>query len=415
MKTFLKYFKIFCLLLLCFLGFAFLSCFLPQKQIEYHVKRTLQQGDFTQEYPYIVTNNENCRLDNFTDALILNEAYHINSDNILQSMFLLKQNEFKESQSNTLKLAIEDKNQTLDNGYPRYWHGNTFLVRLFLTFSSYPRWRIFMYVISSLLFLLTCMRINKNLSTKEALIFATAFLSCNFFVMQFSIQFFPALCLSLLGALFVIKYHKSFSSVCTVAFVFGCLTIYFDLLTVPLLVLGTILTMWLLFSTKDKTITLKQGFYSIAGLSSFWFIGAILTWTSKWTLTYLTIDKHIFIDAKESLLLRTTANKDGVDFNRFEAISENFSYVHWAIVLVFALILIYFMIKRFNKKGYVNAILFFAIALLPYIWYLLAANHSMKHYWFTFRLQIVAVLGILFAINSFIKPNIKPTKKKSRN
>lgn len=415
MKPILKYLKVFLILLICFLGFAFLSCLLPQKQIQYHIKRSLQQGDLNEEYTYVIGNNDNSRFDNFSDALILNEAYHINSDNILESMFLLKQNKFNESQVNTLKLATENENLDLDNGYPRYWHGNTFLVRLFLMFSSYPRWRVFMYVISSLLLLLTSIQIYKNFSIREALIFAVAFLSCNFFIMQLSIQFFPVLVLSLLGALFVIKYYKSYPSICTLSFVFGCLTIYFDLLTTPLLVLGAILTVWLLFSTKDREISLKKDFISMIYLSFLWFSGAVITWVSKWVLTYMTIDRHIFIDAKETFLSRTTSNMDGTDFQRFDAITKNLTYVHWSVVLVFALVLIFFLVRHFYKKGYTNAILFFLIALLPYIWYVFAANHSMKHYWFTFRLQIITIWGILFAINSFIKPKVKSTKEKQDN
>lgn len=33
-----------------------------------------------------------------------------------------------------------------------------------------------------------------------------------------------------------------------------------------------------------------------------------------------------------------------------------------------------------------------ATALLPYVWYILAANHSYQHSWFTYRSQLTTVL-----------------------
>lgn len=93
-----------------------------------------------------------------------------------------------------------------------------------------------------------------------------------------------------------------------------------------------------------------------------------------------------------------------MDLTRFDAIKNNFQHVQWMVVLVVAIILVYFIVRHFNKYGIKAFGLFLLIALLPYVWYIIVDNHSYVHYWFTFRLQIVAVMGLLFALNSMVKP-----------
>lgn len=122
-----------------------------------------------------------------------------------------------------------------------------------------------MYVLSSLLLLFTCLKLYQATSTRVAILFAVAFLSCNVFIAQISLQFFPVLCLALIGSLSVIKYHHNYTKIYEMFFIFGCLTIYFDLLTTPALTLGTMLAVWLALETTDNKVSftkdLKKTFF----------------------------------------------------------------------------------------------------------------------------------------------------------
>lgn len=50
------------------------------------------------------------------------------------------------------------------------------------------------------------------------------------------------------------------------------------------------------------------------------------------------------------------------------------------------------------------------MALTPYIWLNLLANHSQIHFWFTYRGQIITVFSILCGVASLIPPT--PDDKK---
>ena len=64
-------------------------------------------------------------------------------------------------------------------------------------------------------------------------------------------------------------------------------------------------------------------------------------------------------------------------------------------LIIFALIAIYYA-KRFidlkerislgNLKG---ALPFLLVAMLPFVWYLFASNHSYIHFWFTYRELVI--------------------------
>ena len=404
MKTLLKYLKIFAILLIIFVGFGIFACLLPSDNIRYNIRKSVQRGDLAEEYPLAVIQKENCKLDNFTDALILNEAYCMDKSNLLQSIFLLRQSVYEQSQTNTLRLLVYNNNYNLDNGYTRYWHGNTFLARCFMTVASYSHWRIFLYVLSSLLLLFTCLKLYQATSTRVAILFAVAFLSCNVFIAQISLQFFPVLCLALIGSLSVIKYHHNYTKIYEMFFIFGCLTIYFDLLTTPALTLGTMLAVWLALETTDNKVSFTKDLKKLFSFSAIWLIGSIVTWLSKWILAFLTVEKDVFKQAFNQITERSSSQFGDMDLTRFDAIKNNFQHVQWMVVLVVAIILVYFIVRHFNKYGIKAFGLFLLIALLPYVWYIIVDNHSYVHYWFTFRLQIVAVMGLLFALNSMVKP-----------
>ena len=70
--------------------------------------------------------------------------------------------------------------------------------------------------------------------------------------------------------------------------------------------------------------------------------------------------------------------------------------------VVAGVVLLYAVIQSIRKPGvakvWLKRPLFLLIVLMPYVWYLLLANHSYLHWWFTYRLQAVAILGLLLAI-----------------
>ena len=49
-----------------------------------------------------------------------------------------------------------------------------------------------------------------------------------------------------------------------------------------------------------------------------------------------------------------------------------------------------------------NSIYILLLIGYPYIWYTVLAGHSQVHYWFTYRLQIIAVFSLLSFLSYII-------------
>ena len=106
----------------------------------------------------------------------------------------------------------------------------------------------------------------------------------------------------------------------------------------------------------------------------------------------LILGQNIFSDAYEVSLYRMEAE----EFTRWEALTKNFGMLNlWMISIAVVVLLLFSIINRL-KISYKKVILFLIIGLMPYVWYLLLANHSYLHWWFTYRLQAITVVCLLF-------------------
>ena len=66
------------------------------------------------------------------------------------------------------------------------------------------------------------------------------------------------------------------------------------------------------------------------------------------------------------------------------------------VALTAALLCIPSFLTMKNKRDSWHVVGALAVcALLPYVWFAIVANHSMIHYYFTFRLQIASVFSVL--------------------
>lgn len=60
-----------------------------------------------------------------------------------------------------------------------------------------------------------------------------------------------------------------------------------------------------------------------------------------------------------------------------------------------------------DKKMYLKNIHFLLIAIIPFVWYMVLANHSYVHYWFTYRELAI----FIFAILVWLSKNLEECKK----
>ena len=352
------------------------------------------------------------KLDNFTDALMLNSALSVDSDHPIQSAmrntYCLVNND-RHSIIDAANCLIENSGEELKKvDYSRYWHGYQVFLRPLLCFMDYNGIRIFQYVsfflLLSLLLLLIYVRYNKNVSV-------SLFLSLcliNVFIVPLSIQFSTVFFITFLSILFMLVFnkfmHKSYGSLCFF-FCIGGITSFFDLLTVPLITLGLPLIVYL--SCIDNGDKWK----SLFSISLFWLLGYSAIWVSKWFLSYLIIDYSILDDAVQQVAFRVSTSYDGFDMSIAGIIGYLVHYLNYhgliglgitflSIVVVFIGILVICW-----KKIKVDSYLLF-IALFPAFWCHILRNHSIIHCWFVWRVFVISIFAVLLLLLSFYRKRI---------
>lgn len=383
-----KVFKSFVLLLTTYIFLMIVSFSIPNKYVEKNVQESISLINNEGMYPSLNKSDRGSRLDNFTDRIMFDKSI--------------------KDQTNPVKAAMSV------NDYSRYWHGYQVLLRPLLIFISYGNIRQMYGLILMILIGLNFYFLTKKLDVFIALAFLISLYSVRFYTFFLSMQFSNVFIIMLIFNLFLLSRKTSMlkKNFYLPFFIVGSITNFIDLLTVPMITLGIPLVLVLyseVSSTSSGQNLTIQYLFKILFSSIFWGIGYGLTWFSKWCVASILLRKNVILDALNKALFRTEGNKE-YPLNRSEMLHNNLGLIlNKFCLVVFTLFIIFVVVMVFYKKNLLrrylnkNALYLITVALLPYTWYEVLANHSQIHYWFTYRLQFVSVFAILSFLSYIIR------------
>ncbi len=402
MKSLLIYIRASALLVLIFIMFSFLSCLLPDEPVRKNIERSVQYLEGISEYPEPIISGRKHSLDYYMDGLIMNMIYSIDNEEPFKSAMSgrsRQQGGPYTTQIDQLKYSIENKNLAPNVEYARYWHGNTFFFRFFFMFMDYNELKWFIYMITSLLLVVFTIVLYQNTGGLRTLGMISGLLMVNIYLMQFSMQLSPVLMIGIV-ACFILnrRFRKRPETVPFVFFFAGAFVSYFDLLTAPLLTLGLPMLLWIGLETKRSDHSILHSLKKLVQFGSLWSVAYAGIWGVKWLLTWPFIGYDIFKDVKAQVLLRASA----VDNSRISAVATNFNQLPLVVINLILIVLLILVIFRFNRRGIKQSVLYLAVAVLPFIWYLATANHSVYHFWYTYRNLGITVSGVFLAFISLI-------------
>ncbi|HDV8455669.1 TPA: hypothetical protein RKU11_000925 [Enterobacter asburiae] len=285
-------------------------------------------------------------------------------------------------------------------GYPRYWHGYQVILRPLASFFSYEQIRFLYALLVFSSFGMAFYAIAKRISALHAVAFAVSMCFAHIEVFSSSMQFSNLFVITFLFISFVLLRDDvdSFiqNKLITSFFVVGSLVNFVDLLTVPIVSLGLPLLAVIFY-------TLRQGSVKVTPLifikSCFaWSVGYGATWVAKWLFASAILGKNVVKDAIEQMAVRTSS--DGLQpLDRLHMLDINFLNMFLSEKAIYVLVLIFVLGILWNRRSNLtNAVMILFTALMPYAWYLVLANHSQVHFWFTYRSQAItmfAALGLL--------------------
>ena len=233
----------------------------------------------------------------------------------------------------------------------------------------------------------------------------------NFIIVPFCMQFSSVYYLMLIAIYQLLTQsennYKSVSSLITF-FTIGMLTNFFDFLTAPLLTLGLPLCV-LMIKRLSNELTENETLYALRN-SFAWGIGYSITWVSKWILSLLLLGPETLKTVLAESRHRIVGNEDEI-LDRSQMLMMNIRnfvppiyryddkrYMQIVLIIIFLIFisLVLCMVFWGNFKIYIKRLFpFILVALYPYIWFNIFANHSHIHNFYTYRIQMISVFALL--------------------
>jgi len=413
-----KFILIFISMLLVLSSILIIVNLIPKEYIENNVKESVQTFINEGYFPK-VSFTYNYLLDNYTDALMINTAYSVDSNEPLKSALLMRRNyrpnedlilEKIDNENNTILnfiLTIEETNTTYYE-YSRYWHGYMSYLRPLLVFFNYSEIRIILttiiIILSLILIYLTYKKIDKYVCI------ATIFmlLISSFYAIGLSIQYTSVFMIMLIASIYIISKYKTIKNIYIVFFCVGALTSFFDLLTTPVLTLGIPAIYYITLKNRE-TESKKINFNYVFKIILSWGVGYALMWISKWLISDLLCQTSTVSRALQKISLLSNS-KEQFNPNIFTVVSSNISYLSITLLvsIICTAILSFSITSYKDSKKKIPYILF---AIIPFVWFIIIKNHSYVHARFTYRNLLLTVLALSIITMENIKEYISTRKK----
>ena len=427
-KKILKYISTFIILLLIFNLLLFAGSLYPSKIIEKNVKKSSQilteEGNLYEffEWSDVVNNN-------YTDALMINEAYSIDNTNPLYSYMAVRKNFNKEitkkhlvdTQEELISINSEDYdpvgeleqfvNGNIDTSinYARYWHGYLPILRTLLIFLDIAGIRKILLIIFIILFIWLIKLIKEKIGITASMIFAISLILEGYFYVSYSLESAPVFIVMMISSIILLKRIDKIKNLYLYIFIISCITNFVDYLTVPLITLAIPLLLYILYKQKnDKEIKCKDYIKIIIKSSIIWFIGYATTWISKWIIYDIIYQEGLLKSAIMQVMYRSES------YNKYkiitiqemvrELIFDNIGYT----VMIFNIFIFgcfickkKYKLKIKEKSEYFNeSIPMLLISIMPLVWYRALANHTLMHYRFVYRHMLIFLIGITICLKN---------------
>ena len=374
------------------------------------------EKEFTDEilvdgYPATMTGN-------FTDCLMMHYAVYENGTrSTLEQVLGMYRSETYAGENDpdgwwpgqSLKDYLYGVQQPREVEYSRYWHGYLVVLKPILLLTSFNNIRLLNSAIQLLLvgyiILLFVKKKADSIAMAYLLSLPFMFYVSTYASLSLSICFY-IMNLSVLIQLKRDEYLFSKNKYGIFFLLVGISTSYFDLLTYPIITLLYPLAIYFVFHMS----TLVQNIKKVLIYSIEWGIGYVFMWASKWILTDIFTGINTINDAFGTIGMRTQS-VDNV--SRMEGffnviIFHIKPYTNWCYILLALILVVGIIVKVCNIKcvrftqNLKNSIVFWIIALFPFVWLLVIQNHSVYHWQFTCRIIAATVFAVIVAIHTML-------------
>ena len=390
---------------------------LPLGRIHNNVLKSADS--FDGEYSVLVYNNLATRTDDWTDALMLMTAENGEDRNPFTGSIYAYHAVRGEVFPHALIKDLENP-ENRQGQYSRYWHGYLLLLKPLLMFFTYSQIQVLIsFAVLALVIAVIYMLQKKKLS-KYIIPYGVTMAVLSPVAILISMQFFAVFAIFNLAILYILWRHKKMLEKKNFFYVFlviGMLTCYFDFLTYPIATLGIPLIVWLIVANREKAMKLGKNILQVVVASVGWAIGYFGIWVGKWALGSLITGENLFGKAMDAAESRASASAFSEEISRLSPIKRAFEVIFtepFCVVLVVAILVIIVLLImkkiKIDKDKALNNLWMLVVALTSLAWYVVFANHSESHVFFTYRTMSVLVFAVCCYVVGVVG-KVKITKK----
>ena len=411
---------------ICF-ALLFLSGFIPPQVLSDSIRHNALEIEERGDYPIFFSETPKYRYDGFSDSLMLLQSIPDRNLTALENAVLgpyyalgidTPGGSGTGGISPTMALLEKVADPSIENNrnYILYWHGYVVPLRVLLTVVSpmtIVTLNVFVFILLSVL-VFEVFRRTGGLSYGIA--FFVALLVTFSWIVPLGFKFFTCYLIAFIATLvlyWLLQDDTRREWIAPFFLTAGLLTAFFDLLTTPLLTFLLPLSLYLLWVIKRG---LEKPFMRTLTAGASWLIGYAGFWATKWLLAAMVYGA----EATNAEFVSTIAQRSGTEgvalTYRFGAIYNNLyqlAAIHpdgsiymgeffmlTGIALFIAAVIWGLLVKASSTDGeqVKQALPMLLVALGPYVWYFFVANHSTFHSWFTYRLQMMSLLAVVFFV-----------------
>jgi len=384
---------------------------LPTNAMREHVEESILMYEDTADFPAWAPGYVYSITDNVTDSIMISEAIFEGEDSAVRNAMLNPYIRYFDAEELTDSLVMSINGDAAHEArvvnYARYWHGYLIWLKPALilfdlsgikTVNSFLQIFLLMYVTTKL---------AQKLGNKYALAFVPVVCMLNPVTIGMCFQYSSVYYVTLLTMASILKwYGLSNADQCWKVLVWaGIATAYFDFLTYPMVSLGVPLVLILLLGD----FSWKKGIWEILKNSVAWGFGYAGMWSSKWLMSFLLTGENTVKEAVSFANYRMSGDipdaqgNDSMISGMIHSVRGNLSALNngpiWLIIGIVVLVIAVLLVKGKYKIEINNKqIPIMLLALYPFAWYIVLANHSGIHIFMAYRELAISGFALLGAV-----------------
>ncbi len=290
------------------------------------------------------------------------------------------------------------------DNYSYYWHGYSIILRPLMYLFSFTDFRN----INSALQILLVFLLIKIVWDKKGALYALAIFSIYLLAQPValgkSLQFSWIFYIALLGSYIAVKYSERLEKDYKYLYLFliiGMMTSFFDLLTYPLFTWGMVAVIFILMDKDGASPWVYL--WKVVSTGIAWIMGYAGMWCMKWFIGSLVLGENIFEKAIWEVMYRAGTQGDNhigvlTWSDRLETLYINWKHydnMFCATILLLWLIGIFVLNIKNGVKKSEKTLSLTVTGVSSFVWYLVVANHTITHHFFTYRIWLVSMLAFM--------------------